>query len=74
MNRRSIARKPVTIWICAVIFCASLFVALAPVAGNDGYFEYGFSLKMIATLLLGWALIITVCAFLVKSKRKRRSY
>jgi hypothetical protein len=29
---------------------------------------------VIATLLLGWGLIITVCAFLVKSKRKRRSY
>jgi hypothetical protein len=44
--------------------------------GNNSFFDYGFSPKKIAALLLGWTLIITVCAFLVKSKskRKRRSY
>jgi hypothetical protein len=65
-------RKSITIWICAAIFCLSLFVALGPIADNNGYFAYGFSPKVIATLLLGWALIITVCAFLVKCKGKHR--
>jgi hypothetical protein len=67
-------RKSITIWACAGIFCLSLFVALMPIAGHNGYFDYGFSPIAIVTLLLGWALIITVCAFLVKSKKKKRSY
>jgi hypothetical protein len=65
-------RKSVTIWICAGIFCLSLFVALSPMVGNDGFFDYGFSAKRIALLVLGWCLIITVCGFLVRSKGKRK--
>jgi hypothetical protein len=67
-------RKSITIWVCGAVFCLCLFVAVIPIANSDSYFEYGISPKVIATLLLGWALIITVCAFLVKSNGKRRSY
>ena len=67
-------RKATTIWICAAIFCLSLFAALMPVASNNGYLDYGLTAKSIAALVLGWALIISVCAFLAKSKKKRRSY
>jgi len=44
--------------------------------GNNSFFDYGFSIKRITALLVGWCLIITVCGFLVKSKSKskRRSY
>jgi hypothetical protein len=45
-----------------------------PVGGLDSYFSYGFSPMAIVTVLLGWALIVTVCAFLVKCKKKKRSY
>jgi hypothetical protein len=69
-------RKSITIWLCAGIFCLSLFVALSPMLGNNSFFDYGFSIKRITALLVGWCLIITVCGFLVKSKSKskRRSY
>jgi hypothetical protein len=65
-------RKSATIWLCAGIFCLSLFVAVFPVANADSYFEYGISAKVIVTLLVGWTLIISVCAFLAKCKGKRR--
>jgi hypothetical protein len=65
-------RKSATIWLCAGIFCLSLFVAVIPIANTDSYLEYGISPKVIATLLLGWTLIISVCAFLAKCKGRRR--
>jgi hypothetical protein len=58
--------------MCAGIFCLSLFVALSPMAGSNSFFDYGFSAKRIALLVLGWCLIISVCGFLVKSKSKRK--
>jgi hypothetical protein len=64
-------RKSITIWFCAGIFCLSLFVALMPISGNARYMGDWFSPKIITTLLLGWGLIITVCAFLCKCKGKR---
>jgi hypothetical protein len=67
MNRTSI-----TIWICAAVFCVSLFIAVIPLANSESYFAYGISPKVIGTLLLGWGLIITVCSFLVKSKTKSK--
>jgi hypothetical protein len=40
--------------------------------GSNSFFDYGFSAKRIALLVLGWCLIITVCGFLVRSKGKRK--
>jgi uncharacterized membrane protein len=67
-------RKSITIWVCAAIFCLSLLIAVMPIAGSNGYFAYASWPKVIVTLLLGWGFIITVCAFLVKSKGKRHSH
>jgi len=67
-------RKSITIWTCGVIFCVSLFVAITPIAISGGHSEYRFPPKVIAMLIIGWDLIIAICFFLVKCKKKKRPH
>jgi len=67
-------RKAITIWTCGIIFCLSLFVAVTPIAKGEGHSAFDFSPKVITALLLGWSLILAICVFLVKCKRKKRSH
>jgi hypothetical protein len=66
-------RKAITIWACGAVFCVSLFVAITPLSSGGGHSAYKFPPKVIATLIIGWDLIIAICFFLVKCTKKRRS-
>jgi hypothetical protein len=61
----------VVIWTCGAVLCFCLFWFITPVSRSVDYFEYEFSPKLIAILSVGWAVIITVCAFLAKLTKKR---
>jgi len=66
-------RDAAAICTCGTILFLCLFGVITPVASSAGHSEYEFPPKVIVTLLIGAALIVTACVYLIRSRNGKEN-